>query len=748
MFPITYNAFGDIVSMIGIIYSIAQALNDSRGSPSEYRSFVFELRAFASVLEEIAALHISSPEAASIPLLDGVNACCEVLEEARSRVDRYHSLDELRSSVSLQNTILKLRWRLLKRDEAEQLRKKLHSRLELLLALVDRHEFSSVQSHLRSINVQSEQIHAAVTAVKHTSRQLLARSSTVQASMDDLGTMSSLILRDTSTMRMENASLRDELVALRTAFHETLGHFAYFARGSRSLSTLITPDDRTAALVVAIILSGTFAFQNDVRFTILYATMVAFLRSIFKTRLLLPPAVDHPSENNVLLIDILGSRISLPIELCSTPNDLHETLVRLFQGKRGLAFVVIHAYEIMKVGGSVAIDWDNWSTDVQPGRELEMGVVIRRRMPAKSINDSPRFMDTTCPRCGATRRRDALQYEARAWTECDACRGQFRFSPESPYEEERDPALPPLYEPDDGDSQGSDIAFLRKISVTWSQVLEKQNFFDSYRRSQPPSKPIEGAQIGGPSSNVHLGMNSKTGELLAIKRVKSSVDSAAWSIINNDADILRDLDHPNVVQYLGSELASASFSFYMEYVPGGSLASLIRTYGSFEEPLASNCASQIACGLEYIHSRSIIHRSLNAKHILLGNDGTCKIANFGAAVFHQEDEAHKPPALWDPYRTAPEAMYLGPRLYDCKIDIWSFGCVLLEMWTGERPWSGEPSRTVASKLHTGRQGPPIPAIVDHRRHALGLVKRCLAITPILRPSATDLRGHPYIVGQK
>ncbi|KZV62409.1 hypothetical protein PENSPDRAFT_248988 [Peniophora sp. CONT] len=79
-------------------------------------------------------------------------------------------------------------------------------------------------------------------------------------------------------------------------------------------------------------------------------------------------------------------------------------------------------------------------------------------------------------------------------------------------------------------------------------------------------KLMEGARLGGSSSSdVYLAVNSTTGELLAVKRVawpRESDPSAAWLSLNNEADILRDLDHPNVVQYLGSELTPSSFSMY------------------------------------------------------------------------------------------------------------------------------------------------------------------------------------------
>jgi mitogen-activated protein kinase kinase kinase len=67
---------------------------------------------------------------------------------------------------------------------------------------------------------------------------------------------------------------------------------------------------------------------------------------------------------------------------------------------------------------------------------------------------------------------------------------------------------------------------------------------------------------------------------------------------------------------------------FLEYVPGGSVAALLRNYGAFEEPLAKNFVRQILEGLNYLHERDIIHRDIKAAHILVDNKGGIKISNF------------------------------------------------------------------------------------------------------------------------
>jgi mitogen-activated protein kinase kinase kinase len=70
-------------------------------------------------------------------------------------------------------------------------------------------------------------------------------------------------------------------------------------------------------------------------------------------------------------------------------------------------------------------------------------------------------------------------------------------------------------------------------------------------------------------------------------------------------------------------------NIFLEYVPGGSVATLLRNYGAFEEPLVKNFVRQILFGLSYLHERDIIHRDIKGANILVDNKGGVKISDFG-----------------------------------------------------------------------------------------------------------------------
>ena len=256
---------------------------------------------------------------------------------------------------------------------------------------------------------------------------------------------------------------------------------------------------------------------------------------------------------------------------------------------------------------------------------------------------------------------------------------------------------------------------------------------------QPTFKWMRGQLIGkGTFGRVYLGMNTTTGELLAVKQVEvnqnqPNTDPAKIremvKALDIEIDTMKDLDHVNIVQYLGCERKEFSISIFLEYISGGSVGSCLRKHGKFEESVVSSLTRQTLNGLAYLHSEGILHRDLKADNILLDLDGTCKISDFGiskrsanpynnditnsmqGSVFWMAPEvirAQSQPggalAQGDDIHSA-NAMNKG---YSAKVDIWSLGCVVLEMFAGRRPWSKEEAIGAIYKLGSLNQAPPIP----------------------------------------
>ena len=80
-------------------------------------------------------------------------------------------------------------------------------------------------------------------------------------------------------------------------------------------------------------------------------------------------------------------------------------------------------------------------------------------------------------------------------------------------------------------------------------------------------------------------------------------------------------------------------NIFLEYVPGGSVTSVLRNYGAFEEQLVRNWVRQILLGLNYLHERDIIHRDIKGANILVDNKGGIKISDFGISKKIDDSES-------------------------------------------------------------------------------------------------------------
>ncbi|KAI0274767.1 kinase-like domain-containing protein [Gloeopeniophorella convolvens] len=300
----------------------------------------------------------------------------------------------------------------------------------------------------------------------------------------------------------------------------------------------------------------------------------------------------------------------------------------------------------------------------------------------------------------------------------------------------------------------------RVEEVTPGQLMAMPSIPDSPSPGAPAPRPIfkwvRGELIGrGNFGRVYLALNATTGEMIAVKQVEiprtasDKNDTRQVTVVEAlklESETLKDLDHPHIVQYLGFEETPTFLSIFLEYVPGGSVGSCLRKYGRFEENVTKYFSEQILSGLEYLHSKGILHRDLKADNILVEKTGICKISDFG--ISKRTDDINEQNVLTAMQGTvfwmAPEVVNTGKRGYNAKVDIWSVGCVVLEMWAGERPWRKEEAMAVIVKLYSSKQAPPIPSGVTLSPQADDFRKRCFAVNPDERPSAAELRKHPYL----
>ncbi|XP_074589600.1 mitogen-activated protein kinase kinase kinase NPK1-like [Curcuma longa] len=267
----------------------------------------------------------------------------------------------------------------------------------------------------------------------------------------------------------------------------------------------------------------------------------------------------------------------------------------------------------------------------------------------------------------------------------------------------------------------------------------------------PPIRWRKGELIGcGAFGHVFMGMNLDSGELLAVKQVLIGTNSASKEKaqahireLEEEVKLLKNLSHPNIVRYLGTTREEETLNIFLEFVPGGSISSLLGKFGSFPEAVIRMYTKQLLQGLEYLHQNGIMHRDIKGANILVDNKGCIKLADFGASkqVAKLATINAAKSMKGTPYWMAPEVILQTGHSFSA--DIWSVGCTVIEMATGKPPWSQQ-YQEVAALFHIGttKSHPPIPEHLSSE--AKDFLLKCLQKEPKLRPTASDLLQHPFV----
>ncbi|KAI9269350.1 hypothetical protein BY458DRAFT_533719 [Sporodiniella umbellata] len=229
----------------------------------------------------------------------------------------------------------------------------------------------------------------------------------------------------------------------------------------------------------------------------------------------------------------------------------------------------------------------------------------------------------------------------------------------------------------------------RKSTKMWGSQVERvkpgeeSTIVASDRPVPTKMQWLRGELIGrGSFGRVYHALNVATGEWIAVKQVEVAVTESdrrnedlkeAADALYREISLLKDLEHNNIVQYMGYDFNSDEGLIYifLEYIPGGSIAGLLNLQSTFSEPQAAFFTRQILQGLEYLHEKNILHRDIKAGNVLIDQNGVCKITDFGLSK-NQNDNAYDPTSnnstmkgtvFW----MAPEVLTNN---YSAKVDVW------------------------------------------------------------------------------
>jgi len=213
---------------------------------------------------------------------------------------------------------------------------------------------------------------------------------------------------------------------------------------------------------------------------------------------------------------------------------------------------------------------------------------------------------------------------------------------------------------------------------------------------------------GGRLSTLYRGEHVQTRETVAVKVLSDYGCRVADKLTQRlakpwEGERASKLEHPNVVHTLAYGKARNRYYIVMEFLAGGNLASLLQTHSPAVEGRKIEIMRQAARGLEYVHSRGLIHRDISPRNVMLTADGAAKLIDFGVSISKADHVLKRGLRTGRPGYMAPEL--IRDYMYDERTDIYAFGVSLYCVATGRPPMrtSEDPFEALAIVLNT-----PIP----------------------------------------
>ena len=255
----------------------------------------------------------------------------------------------------------------------------------------------------------------------------------------------------------------------------------------------------------------------------------------------------------------------------------------------------------------------------------------------------------------------------------------------------------------------------------------------------------------GSFSSVYEVQNRITDIMRAMKIIKKNPKNSEQDEkdIINEINILKKMDHPNIVKIFEFYTNKESYSLITEFCRGGKFYEEIRTKAPFDEKYTAYVMYQIFSAIYYCHSMNIIHRDLKPENILIVNRyknnyyPNIKICDFGMATMAEKNKFQNQ-LVGSIHYMAPEVIQ---KKYNEKCDLWSCGVIMYALLSRRAPFGGEYNEEIMKKIEEGKYSLEFYPFNKISENAKDLIRKLLTKDVDQRISAQDALKHPWFKEQ-